>query len=63
MMDIMEGDNGIDSVRTTFEKAITAAGLHVTEVGYMRVQSFLDRLIGFTYGLSFQCPQIWETIF
>ncbi|KAK3753239.1 hypothetical protein QZH41_004454 [Actinostola sp. cb2023] len=30
-MDNMEGDDGISSVRDVFEKALTAAGLHVTE--------------------------------
>lgn len=31
-MDNMEGDDGLTSVRDVFEKAIVAAGLHVTEV-------------------------------
>ncbi|XP_031571571.1 squamous cell carcinoma antigen recognized by T-cells 3-like [Actinia tenebrosa] len=31
IMDNMEGDDSISNVRNTFEKAITAAGLHVTE--------------------------------
>lgn len=31
MMDIMEGEDGLQAVRSTFEKAIIAAGLHVTE--------------------------------
>ena len=32
MMDIMEGEDSLQAVRSTFEKAIIAAGLHVTEV-------------------------------
>jgi len=32
MMDIMEGEDSLQGVRSTFEKAIIAAGLHVTEV-------------------------------
>ena len=32
MMDIMEGENSLEGVRSIFEKAIIAAGLHVTEV-------------------------------
>ena len=32
MMDIMEGQDSLQGVRATFEKAIIAAGLHVTEV-------------------------------
>ena len=32
MMDIMEGEDSLEGVRSTFEKAIIAAGLHVTEV-------------------------------
>ena len=32
LMDNMEGQEGINEVRSIFEKAITAAGLHVTEV-------------------------------
>ena len=39
MMDIMEGQHSIEGVRSTFEKAIIAAGLHVTEVQY--TQTFL----------------------
>lgn len=31
MMDIMEGEDSLQAVRSTFEKALTAAGLHVTE--------------------------------
>ena len=31
-MDIMEGEDSLQAVRSTFEKAIIAAGLHVTEV-------------------------------
>ena len=31
-MDIMEGEDSLQAVRATFEKALTAAGLHVTEV-------------------------------
>lgn len=31
MMDIMEGEDSLEGVRSTFEKAIIAAGLHVTE--------------------------------
>ncbi|EDO42839.1 predicted protein, partial [Nematostella vectensis] len=31
MMDNMETDQGLESVRATFEKALTSAGLHVTE--------------------------------
>ncbi|XP_067033706.1 squamous cell carcinoma antigen recognized by T-cells 3-like isoform X1 [Acropora muricata] len=31
MMDIMEGQHSIEGVRSTFEKAIIATGLHVTE--------------------------------
>lgn len=31
MMDIMEGEDSLQGVRSTFEKAIIAAGLHVTE--------------------------------
>lgn len=36
MMDIMEGQHSIEGVRSTFEKAIIAAGLHVTEVQYTK---------------------------
>lgn len=35
----MEGQHSIEGVRSTFEKAIIAAGLHVTEVQY--TQTFL----------------------
>lgn len=35
MMDIMEGEDGLQGVRSTFEKAIIAAGLHVTEVVWL----------------------------
>lgn len=38
-MDIMEGQHSIEGVRSTFEKAIIATGLHVTEVQY--TQTFL----------------------
>lgn len=34
MMDIMEGQHSLEGVRSTFEKAIIGAGLHVTEVQY-----------------------------
>ena len=33
MMDTMEGEDSLQGVRAIFEKAIIAAGLHVTEVG------------------------------
>ena len=32
IMDTMEGEDSLQGVRSTFEKAIIAAGLHVTEV-------------------------------
>ena len=32
LMDIMEGEENLQEVRSTFDKAIIAAGLHVTEV-------------------------------
>lgn len=35
----MEGQHSIEGVRSTFEKAIIATGLHVTEVQY--TQTFL----------------------
>lgn len=35
MMDIMEGEDSLQGVRSTFEKAIIAAGLHVTEVVWL----------------------------
>ena len=35
MMDIMEGEDSLQGVRSTFEKAIIAAGLHVTEVFWL----------------------------
>ena len=33
MMDTMEGEDSLQGVRSIFEKAIIATGLHVTEVG------------------------------
>jgi hypothetical protein len=33
-MDNMNGSDGLSNVRSVFEKAITAAGLHVTEVRF-----------------------------
>jgi len=43
-MDIMEGEESLQEVRSIFEKAIIAAGLHVTEVKcgqYMYYSSFI----------------------
>ena len=37
MMDIMEGGDSLQAVRSTFEKAIIATGLHVTEVCWLNV--------------------------
>lgn len=34
LMDTMEGEDSLQGVRSIFEKAIIAAGLHVTEVLY-----------------------------
>ena len=37
MMDTMEGEDSLQGVRSIFEKAIIATGLHVTEVGTQRI--------------------------
>ncbi|EDO37342.1 predicted protein, partial [Nematostella vectensis] len=40
MMDNMETDQGLENVRATFEKALTSAGLHVTEVCTIGLSTF-----------------------
>ena len=35
IMDNMDGEAGINDARAVFEKAITAVGLHVTEVVFI----------------------------
>ena len=47
MMDIMEGQHSIEGVRSTFEKAIIATGLHVTEV--CTVYSNIPALLSFSF--------------
>ena len=67
-MDSMEGQDGIERVRAVFEKAITSAGLHVTEVlysphlQYAMAATILVKLYGtYTVVCFFIPPVIWHT--
>lgn len=39
-MDAVESSSGIDAVRDVYERALTAVGLHLTEVGKTVYPSF-----------------------